>query len=56
MTAIAEREAADIFSNNLQKLLLAPPVRGKNVLGVDPGFKHGCKIVALDRHGNMASV
>ena len=55
MTAIAEREAADIFSNNLQKLLLAPPVRGKNVLGVDPGFKHGCKIVALDRHGNMAS-
>ncbi|XP_065059999.1 S1 RNA-binding domain-containing protein 1-like [Rhopilema esculentum] len=53
LTALAEREAADIFSNNLQKLLLAPPVRGKNVLGVDPGFKHGCKIVALDRHGQM---
>ena len=51
LTATAEREAIEVFSRNLKKLLLAPPVRGKNTLGIDPGFKHGCKIAALDKHG-----
>ena len=51
MTSKAEREAVDVFSNNLKKLLLVPPVRGKNVLAIDPGFSHGCKLAALDKHG-----
>ena len=51
LTSKAEREAVEVFSNNLKRLLLAPPVRGKNILGIDPGFSHGCKLAALDKHG-----
>lgn len=53
LTATAEREAIEVFSRNLKKLLLAPPIRGQNTLGIDPGFKHGCKLAALDKHGQV---
>ena len=51
LNATAEREAIEVFSRNLKKLLLAPPIRGQNTLGMDPGFTHGCKLAALDKHG-----
>lgn len=48
----AQLEAVEIFSKNLKRLLLTPPLRGKAVLGVDPGFKNGCKCAVVSSTGN----
>ncbi len=57
-TASALKEEADtvaigIFSDNLRQLLLAPPLRGRRVLALDPGFRTGCKVVAVDEQGAL---
>ncbi|KAJ9581337.1 hypothetical protein L9F63_023485, partial [Diploptera punctata] len=44
LTQKAEHAAIEVFATNLKKLLLSPPFRGKVVLGIDPGFRNGCKI------------
>ena len=49
----AEGHAVEVFVRNLRKLLLQPPVHGRRVLAIDPGFKSGCKIAALDEWGNV---
>lgn len=49
----SEQEAFKVFSANLKELLLAPPAGHKPVLGIDPGFRTGCKIVALDKTGKF---
>ncbi|RMG58164.1 MAG: RNA-binding transcriptional accessory protein [Bacteroidetes bacterium] len=49
----ADEEAIRVFADNLRQLLLAPPLGSKRVLAVDPGFRTGCKIVALDEQGNL---
>ncbi len=49
----ADREAILVFAENLRQLLLAPPLGQKNVLAIDPGFRTGCKIVCLDRQGQL---
>ncbi|HUX14219.1 MAG TPA: Tex family protein [Spirochaetia bacterium] len=49
----ADLEAVRIFASNLRELLMAPPLGGRTVLGVDPGFRTGCKIVCLDARGNL---
>lgn len=49
----ADKEAIDVFSENLRKLLLAAPLGQKNVLAIDPGFRTGCKIVCLDKLGSL---
>ncbi len=49
----ADRVAIDIFAGNLRQLLLAAPLKGKRVLALDPGFRTGCKVVALDAQGNL---
>ncbi len=49
----ADIEAINVFADNLRQLLLAPPLGEKNVLAIDPGFRTGCKIVCLDRQGNL---
>jgi uncharacterized protein len=49
----ADAEAIRVFAANLRELLLAPPLGGKCVLGIDPGFRTGCKIVCLDRQGKL---
>ena len=49
----ADSEAIAMFSDNARQLLLAPPLRHKAVLAVDPGFRTGCKIVCLDSQGNL---
>ena len=49
----ADEEAIRVFAGNLRQLLLAPPLGGKNVLAVDPGFRTGCKVVCIDRQGKL---
>ncbi|UCF16315.1 MAG: helix-hairpin-helix domain-containing protein, partial [Phycisphaerales bacterium] len=49
----ADREAIRVFADNLRELLLAPPLGRKNVLAIDPGFRTGCKVVCLDRQGQL---
>ena len=49
----ADDEAIRVFSENLKQLLLAPPLGQKRVLGIDPGFRTGCKVVCLDAQGNL---
>ena len=53
LTDHAELHAVGVFAKNLRNLLLQPPIRGRRVLAVDPGFKSGCKLAALDEFGNM---
>ncbi|MBL9090609.1 MAG: RNA-binding transcriptional accessory protein [Planctomycetaceae bacterium] len=49
----AETHAVEVFAKNLRNLLLQPPVRERRLLALDPGFKSGCKWVALDEFGNL---
>lgn len=49
----ADKEAIRVFADNLQELLLAPPLGNKRIMGVDPGFRTGCKVVCLDRQGKL---
>ena len=49
----ADEEAIETFASNLSNLLLAPPGGGLNIVGIDPGFRTGCKIVALDNTGKL---
>ena len=49
----ADEEAIRVFSGNLRQLLLAPPLGQKRVMGVDPGYRTGCKIVCLDAQGSL---
>ncbi len=53
LTERAETHAVRVFARNLRKLLLQPPLRGYRVLAIDPGFRSGCKLVALDEFGNV---
>ena len=49
----ADEEAIRVFSENLRQLLLAPPLGQKRVLGIDPGYRTGCKVVCLDEQGTL---
>ena len=49
----ADDEAIRVFAGNLRQLLLAPPLGRKRVMGIDPGFRTGCKVVCLDEQGNL---
>lgn len=49
----ADEEAIKIFSSNLRQLLLSSPLGQKRTMGIDPGFRTGCKIVCLDAQGNL---
>jgi len=49
----ADREAIGVFAENLRQLLLAPPLGQCRVLAIDPGYRTGCKVVCLDRQGNL---
>jgi protein Tex len=51
LTEKAEEQAIEIFSVNLQKLLLQPPLKGKVVLGIDPAFRTGCKMTVVNAQG-----
>ncbi len=49
----ADEQAIDVFAGNLRQLLLAAPLGPKRVMGIDPGFRTGCKVVCLDAQGNL---
>lgn len=51
LTEEAEDHAIRVFARNLRSLLLQPPLRGQRVLAIDPGFRNGCRLVALDEAG-----
>ena len=51
LTRQAEEHAISIFAANLRNLLLQPPLRGKKVLGIDPGYRTGCKLAVIDETG-----
>ncbi len=53
LTRRAEEHAINIFAANLRNLLLQPPFRGKNVLGIDPGYRTGCKLTVVDENGKF---
>jgi uncharacterized protein len=53
LTENAETHAIDVFGRNLKNLLLQPPLHGKRVLAVDPGYKNGCKLAVLDEFGAL---
>lgn len=56
LTERAGEKAIKVFADNLRALLLQPPVRGKVVLGLDPGFRSGCKAAVVDETGKMLAV
>jgi len=49
----ADEDAIQVFADNLEQLLLAPPLGNKRILALDPGFKSGCKLVCLDENGML---
>jgi len=49
----ADDEAINVFARNLRQLLLAPPLGPKRVMGIDPGFRTGCKVVCLNEQGTL---
>jgi protein Tex len=53
LTEKAETHAVEVFAQNLRHLLLQPPLTGRRVLAIDPGFKNGCKLAALDEFGAL---
>lgn len=56
MTGKGETQAISVFSANLRSLLLQPPVKGRNVLGVDPAYRTGCKLAVVDDTGKLLEV
>ncbi|MDB5075418.1 MAG: RNA-binding protein, partial [Chloroflexi bacterium] len=53
LTERAEAHATEVFALNLRPLLLQPPLRGRTVVGIDPGFRTGCKVAVVDETGKM---
>ncbi|WP_202395687.1 Tex family protein [Virgibacillus halodenitrificans] len=56
LTEKAEQQAIEVFSKNLNNLLLQPPLKGKTILGVDPAFRTGCKLAIVDETGKVLDV
>ena len=53
LTEVASEQAIKMFEVNLKPLLMSPPLKGKVILGLDPGFRTGCKIAVIDYEGNV---
>ena len=53
LTAAADEGAIAVFGDNLRQLLLQPPIRGKVVMGLDPGYRMGCKVAVVDPTGKL---
>ncbi len=56
LTTKAENEAIELFSNNLEALLLQPKLKNKIILGVDPAFRTGCKLAVIDELGKVLNI
>ena len=53
LTEVAQERAINVFGQNVKSLLLQPPVKGKVVIGFDPGFRTGCKVDVVDKNGKF---
>lgn len=53
LTERAEEEAIKVFAKNTEKLLMVPPVKGKRIISIDPGYRTGCKVAVLDETGKL---
>lgn len=53
LTEVAHEHAIEVFAENIRRLLLQPPLSGHIVLGIDPGFRSGCKVSAVDATGKV---
>lgn len=53
LTERAEKEAIDVFKLNLKPLLMQPPIRGQAIMGIDPGYRTGCKVAVIDETGKL---
>lgn len=56
LTEVAEEKAITVFMQNLEKLLLQPPMKDKMILGLDPAYRTGCKLAVIDSTGKMINV
>lgn len=56
LTEVAQEHAVQVFAKNLEGLLLQPPLKGMCVLGIDPAFRTGCKMAAIDANGHLLGV
>lgn len=56
LTTKAQEQSIEVFSMNLEKLLLQAPLKGRTILGFDPGYAHGCKLATLDKTGKLLQV
>ncbi len=56
LTEKADAHAINVFATNLRNLLLVPPIKGETVLGLDPGFRTGCKVAVIDPTGRVIDV
>lgn len=53
LTKEAEKASIDVFATNLKQLLLLHPMKGKKILGIDPGFNNGCKIAMISERNEL---
>ena len=53
---IAEEQAIDLFGKNLEKLLLTPPMKEKNILGLDPAYRTGCKLAVISKTSKVLDI
>lgn len=51
----AEKASYEVFSTNLKQLLLAAPLKGRPILGIDPGYTNGCKVALISSTGSVMS-
>lgn len=49
----AEKASYEVFCSNLKQLLLTPPIKGRSILGIDPGFSNGCKVALISPTGTF---
>lgn len=52
----AQTSAIDVFSQNIQQLLLQPPLKGRTILGLDPAYRTGCKLAVIDANGDVRAI
>lgn len=53
MKSKAEKASYEVFSTNLKQLLLMPPLKGRRILGIDPGYSNGCKMAVISETGSV---
>jgi len=53
LTQKAETHAISVFAQNLESLLMQPPIKGKRIIGIDPGYRTGCKVAVVNEFGNF---